>query len=311
MTQLNKMGGNIALPLTSSFGFGDPAAPADDASSGPRMIAVAGDPAGLPAPTGSFALDYTTPAIWQATDDIGTWMAVAGGPLFTPPSVFGVQTGRITFAPDTALPTGEGVGSGNASGAVYSTNGVGIDANGNGAFLQLGSSGALNDVAGCDTSIFVNPAARPRCALKIEVTSLTDVRLWVGYTTVGVAAFIVAGDAPTDPHLGVQFSTSRGDVNWQWIRSAGGVGPTLSDSGVAMALGVYYIDIDWVTSTRAICTLRDATFEILDQQTFTTFLPIPTAELRFEGGVGALLAVVKNFRYFDGPIAVRGQVAGI
>lgn len=73
MTQLNKLGGNAVLPLTAHFGFGVP--DADDASTGPRVIVVDGNPGGLPAPVGSLALDYATPTLWQSTGS-GTWSQV-------------------------------------------------------------------------------------------------------------------------------------------------------------------------------------------------------------------------------------------
>lgn len=77
MTQRNEFGGNIIVPLSDHIGFGVPGT--GDSSSGPRVIASNGDPNGLPVPIGSFALDYTTPAVWQATDAIGTWVQVGAG----------------------------------------------------------------------------------------------------------------------------------------------------------------------------------------------------------------------------------------
>lgn len=78
MTQLNRFGGNSVIPLTDHFGFGDPATPAGDGSSGPRVIASAGDPNGITAPIGSFALDYTTPGIWQNTTGAAVWVPLGG-----------------------------------------------------------------------------------------------------------------------------------------------------------------------------------------------------------------------------------------
>jgi len=77
MTQIHKLGGNIVVPLTDHIGFGIPSV--GDDSVGPRILATDGDPSGLPAPVGSFALDYTTPTTWQATDAIGGWAQISSG----------------------------------------------------------------------------------------------------------------------------------------------------------------------------------------------------------------------------------------
>lgn len=85
MPQMNKIGGNVVIPIDEHFGFGVP--DTADASTGPRVLAVDGDPNGLPVPVGSMALDFTTPAIWQATNAIGAWAIVGGAaPVI---SVFG------------------------------------------------------------------------------------------------------------------------------------------------------------------------------------------------------------------------------
>jgi len=79
MTQRNQFGGNVILPLTDHFGFGLPGASGDSAT-GPRIIANSGSPNGtITAPLGSFALDFTTPGIWQNTDGANAWNPLGGG----------------------------------------------------------------------------------------------------------------------------------------------------------------------------------------------------------------------------------------
>jgi len=82
MAQRNQIRGNTIIPLTDHFGFGLPGAAGDlDSSVSARVIASNGDPNGLPAPGGSLALDYATPAFWLAVDAVGTWFELSAASL--------------------------------------------------------------------------------------------------------------------------------------------------------------------------------------------------------------------------------------
>jgi len=77
MAQRNQIRGNTLIPLTDHFGFGLPGADgSEDSSTGARIIAVNGNPnvGAIPAPKGSLALDYATPALWVNTDGAATWV---------------------------------------------------------------------------------------------------------------------------------------------------------------------------------------------------------------------------------------------
>ena len=96
----------------------------------------------------------------------------------------------------------------------------------------------------------------------------------------------------------MQFSTARGDTNWQF-HTRPVTGPdTLIDSGVAVAADtVYSIEIEQ-TADYARFTLYDNALVVLADKVSTTNLP--SLDFRWFSGLRTLAAAAKKMRHYSG-----------
>lgn len=132
--------------------------------------------------------------------------------------------------------------------------------------------------------------------------SIAVMRLWgAGWTT----NWITAGGADT-PNLhiaGFRYSTNAGDANWMAVTGgAGGLGCTVTDTGIAVAINTVYT-FRIVFNTAA----ADVKFYINDAlvATHTTKLPDATTGMNYGVSVTTLETVIKSFKWSR--IARRGK----
>jgi len=299
MTQLHKFGGKVVVPLTDHIGFGIPADGGDESSTGPRLIASAGDPNGLPAPAGSIALDYLTPATWMKTAVGTVWVLSGSSSVDTMfEQMQSTQIGEIQ--PNANIAAGDTSGTGlllgnNIQADGGSSSGVDID----GKFALLNKSNIQPEVyivaSANNISPSINPVSAPNLlplfGLKLKMTQLISARYFIGQSSQLTLADVpfIGTDTPASDYIGFQFSGAglRGDVNWQLARDGSALGgsQTLVDTGVLAAAGTALnFVINWITDSSVQCLIYDANYDtsapLFDSGVLTTDLIAPTRGLR-------------------------------
>lgn len=111
----------------------------------------------------------------------------------------------------------------------------------------------------------------PRLNIKGSLSVLTDIRHFAGLTD---DTAVVTSDAPAANYVGFQFSSPRGDTNWQLIYD-NATGQTIVDTGIAVAADtVLYFDIKYLTSTSVRFSIYDNTYTNV---LYTTTVTVPVA----------------------------------
>ncbi|HEY2003645.1 MAG TPA: hypothetical protein VGH44_00845 [Candidatus Saccharimonadia bacterium] len=83
---------------------------------------------------------------------------------------------------------------------------------------------------------------------------ISSSRVWVGMTN----STLTGGDGSGVSFVGLRYSTSAGDTDWQCVSNAGGATPTTADTGVAVNTGHYYdVIVDESVSGEIICSIAD------------------------------------------------------
>lgn len=91
-----------------------------------------------------------------------------------------------------------------------------IVVNSSGSFHDFATAATTGSNAGAAGNAHINRSHNPILVCKFYINSITSVRVFVGLT-LQTAATQVNSDDPASNYAGVQFSTPRGDVNWQWV----------------------------------------------------------------------------------------------
>lgn len=171
-----------------------------------------------------------------------------------------------------------------------------------GVALRQNTSGALNN----DVFIITNPtpiyrtSMAPLLVTKFALPDVADIRFYSGLKS---GAFLAA-DLITDASVGVQFSTGRGDTNWQFLKHDGTT-QVIVDSGLAPDTSVHHVVVDAASPTSIIVKIMDATFTEQASTTFTTGLPASTKNLQNAIGNRALAAAVKSVDDFFSVLVQR------
>ena len=184
-----------------------------------------------------------------------------------------------------------------------------------GSILIVDSSGAR--IAGdTDTGIDDEAFTRTKGAVhqlnqnilwtwKFILDSNADVRWFLGLHE-AQAVSPVATDDIGDPAVGLLFSTSRPDVNFQFV-AHDGAAQTLVDTGIPVDTADHYLTIDAdAPGTTTIVTMLDSTFSVEATTTFTTEGPGPTVELNSQEWLRTLAAAAKTQSFYYGTCVARG-----
>lgn len=145
-----------------------------------------------------------------------------------------------------------------------------------------------------DSGNMVFPAMRGIYRARFSLPNTTSVRLFVG--TASTTTTVYQADDPAGTHMaGVQYSTSRGDTNWQLVVKDG---TTMNrvNSGVAVSTNVIEVEVSYATANQVKVTLFNATGAQLVTNTFTT--NIPTNGMKPWSGIRNLVAATRSYRFF-------------
>ena len=172
---------------------------------------------------------------------------------------------------------------------------VGVD---NGAYFEQTGNAFPGAVIFSTSGHQYPPHANPFFITKLRVVDSTDIRYFVGWTTLNHVAFN-GNDTLTDDAVGFQFSTNRSDTNWQLITNDGGT-QTTTDSGLAFSTSqIYIMEIEFSSlGTSVRFRISDENFTVLmDDTTITANLPSVSSALVIQQGLMPL-ATGKSWRFY-------------
>lgn len=140
---------------------------------------------------------------------------------------------------------------------------------------------------------------------KFKLDSNASVRFFLGLHE-GQALSPVAADNIGDPAVGLLFSTSRPDTNFQFVAHDGAV-QTLVDTGIAVDTADHFLQIDAnAAGDSTIVSLLDTDFAVEATTTFTTEGPAPATLLNSQEWLRALAASVTSQSIYYGTAVARG-----
>lgn len=134
---------------------------------------------------------------------------------------------------------------------------------------------------------------------KFKVLDNTNIRYFWGWTSEYVYDINDNDTIASDDSVGFQFSTNRGDTNWQLITNNAGT-QTTTDSGVAFSTGqIYIMEIEFLgegTSVRF--RISDENFNVLMNDTVVTSnIPTDGSEMNLVRGIMPLSGDV-SWRFY-------------
>jgi len=172
-----------------------------------------------------------------------------------------------------------------------------------GVHLRQDTTAVLN------TEVFVSNAAgsgvtrpnfKPKLLFKAGLGQTTNERAFMGLVgSVAPDGAPVSSDTPAAQYVGIQYSTSRGDVNWQFV-THDGTTQGIVNSGVAASNATLHLRMTFApVGTNILLEILDADFVLLASHTFTANQPSPTTELVVFSGLRNLAALaVKSMRQY-------------
>ena len=145
----------------------------------------------------------------------------------------------------------------------------------------------------------VPPFADSLYILKHRVLDNTDIRVFAGWSTESYNA-VNDNDTIADDAVGFQFSSSRGDTNWQLITNDGGT-QTTTDSGCPFQTSLIYImEIEFSSlGTSVRFRISHENFDIcMGDTVVTSNLPTASSDMSPLSGIQTLAAAAKTRRYY-------------
>lgn len=210
--------------------------------------------------------------------------------LFARPTQFGF------VAPTNSGAGVAGIGPGGSGGAVSASGSAAVQSDAAGMAVRLTTGAVSGNVALAESnsSASLAPVNLYDLIFKFRANTAATVRYFFGVTG-NTSVTELGADTPAASHrIGLTFSTSRPDTNWQFVRGANAW--TLDDTGVAFAAGVYYFRITWVTTSDVFCKLYNSAGTLLVSREYTSGLP--TNSGRVLAGVTTLTAGAANFDHY-------------
>ena len=145
----------------------------------------------------------------------------------------------------------------------------------------------------------IPPFADSLFIAKYRVLDNTDIRVFVGWSTLAFNQ-VNDNDTITDDAVGFQFSSSRGDTNWQLITNDGGT-QTTTNSGLAFSTSqIYIMEIEFTgVGTSVRFRISDENFNVLMNDTVVTSnLPTASSDLSPLLGIQTLTTAAKTCRFY-------------
>ena len=168
-------------------------------------------------------------------------------------------------------------------------------------FEQLTGTISGND-AGVRIAVFeeIPPFADSLYIVKFRIMDNTDIRAFVGWTTESYTEIndndTIGGDA-----VGFQFSSSRGDTNWQLITNDFGMAQTTTDSGLAFSTNqIYIVEMEFTSLGESVrFRISDENFNVLMNDTIVTSnLPTASSDVSPSFGIQTLTTAAKTSRFY-------------
>jgi len=160
------------------------------------------------------------------------------------------------------------------------------------------NSTSLTNGAAISGGVLFSSKADPLALQKFKVLDNTNIRYFFGFCALNWINFN-DNDTITDDAVGFQFSTNRGDTNWQLITNNGGT-QTTTDSGLAFSNSqIYVMEIELLgVGTSVRFRISDENFNVLMNDTFiTSNLPTDGSDLYIDKGIMPLSGDV-SWRFY-------------
>lgn len=188
------------------------------------------------------------------------------------------------------------------NGMVETDSGSTLRETADGVAFEQNTSASINtscDIEGVRDTLRLDQL--PLIIYKWHLTQITDIRFLSAI--IDSASNRVDSDDLGAAGVGLQFSTSRGDTNFQFVINDDIGGQTLVDSGVVVDTLPHFIRIQATATPDITLTLFDRNFVSQGATTFSgAQLPPITETMRQYTGLETLVAAVKTMENFYGTI---------
>jgi len=154
------------------------------------------------------------------------------------------------------------------------------------------ASAATGGVYNWPLAAVFDTAWLPKVRVKVKLDTVATVRYFFGLSS-DTGANTVADDDPATYQCGIQFSTARGDTNWQLALDDNGT-QVLTDTGLAAAAGVYWFEVDITAAGSCKFTIQDGAGTELYSATISANVPSAGAGMYFVHGGETQAAVAIN-----------------
>lgn len=192
--------------------------------------------------------------------------------------------------------------------ASAATNSTGND----GIRRQLDTTNVADNDAGVTfgTSGGIHGSMHGWLAIKFKFNSTGSVKYFIGACNSTVLATILGGNTPAVNHIGVSFSTDRGDTNFQISRdsAAGGGSPTVIDTGVAADTAAHWVIIDMTRGTTNTQVYLLSASGTIEYSSGTLGTDIPNTVVSPCWAVRTRSAAVRSVTGYAGRMFATGQM---
>lgn len=124
-------------------------------------------------------------------------------------------------------------------------------------------------------------------------SATTDVRFYLGLNTIGTLATVAGADDFGGLSMGLQYSTPRGDANWQFLIDDNTT-RTLTNTAIPADILLHYLLIKCDSSTSVTMTLFNAAGATQFTNTYITALPAATTDFLLTGVGEAQIASARG-----------------
>jgi hypothetical protein len=174
-----------------------------------------------------------------------------------------------------------------------------VSADGIGFKQSSAASASTGGVYHWPIQAFFDTGWLPKVRVKVKLDTVATVRYFFGLSSDN-GANTVADDDPATYQCGFQFSTARGDSNWQLALDDNGT-QVLTDTGLAAATGVLWFEVDITAAGSCKFTIQNGVGVELYSATISANVPSAGNLMYFVHGGETQAAVAIN------PITYRVQ----
>jgi len=176
--------------------------------------------------------------------------------------------------------------------------GSGLQSDSFGHSLTCATGSAAGSDASVDTTIGHSSDSLILNIVRFRTGSnISSLRFFAGLTD-QTGSTMVGSDNPAGSYIGLQYSTDRGDVNWQFVRKDGTT-QVLTNTGVApIASRNYLLRTSTNGSTYKIEIMDQTVANVVATSTYTSGGPAATTDLRFSISIETRVAAARDFEFY-------------